>query len=92
MPAISYDGKIRIERGLVRKEDLPKRREANASVEASEAPNDDTSSESGLSAKLVEDMSCELSPHPRLLFRKTPKAVEQELTRWAICCRKLKCG
>ena len=56
---ISYDGNTRIERGLVRKEDLPKLREAKASVEQSAAPDDETASEPGLSAKLVEDLTAQ---------------------------------
>jgi ParB family chromosome partitioning protein len=56
---ISYDGKIRIERGLVRKEDLPKLRDAKASVDEAAAADDDTSSDPGLSAKLVEDLTAQ---------------------------------
>jgi ParB family chromosome partitioning protein len=54
---IAYDGKLRIERGLVRKEDLPKLRKSEAADNTPTGSEDETSSEPGLSAKLVEELT-----------------------------------
>ncbi len=56
---IDYDGKLRIERGFVRKEDLPKVRNAETSDEASVTSDEESSQDVGLSAKLVEDLTAQ---------------------------------
>lgn len=56
---IAYDGKLRIERGLVRKEDLPKLRNAETSDEASVSSDEEPSPDVGISAKLVEDLTAQ---------------------------------
>jgi len=56
---LGYDGEVRVERGLVRKSDLPKAAQGSTEALVSDAaPSEDRS---GLSDKLVEDLTAEKS-------------------------------